>query len=257
MSQSNTDGQRGTKGAEAGLSEFNALSFLANQILSTRNVATLVQVKAVTNAGGLSPSGFVDVLPLVNQLDGAGNKTPHGVIHNLPYFRLHGGDNAVILDPQVGDIGLAVFADRDISAVKATKAASNPGSKRRSDFADGLYVGGFLNGTPSQYVQFSTAGIKIHSPVAVVLDAPDVQITAATVEIVASGSVTITTPACTLNAATTINGSLSQGTGASGGGATMLGPIVVAGDVVAGGRSMVSHVHSGVVAGGANTGAPV
>lgn len=241
----------------SGGSEFNEQSFLVKQILSTRNIATLVQVKAVTNTGGLSPVGFVDVLPLVNQIDGDYNGVPHGVVHNLPYFRLQGGVNAIILDSQVGDIGVAVFADRDISSVKAKKGQANPGSMRRSDFADGLYIGGFLNGAPTQFVQFSPAGINIHSPVAVILDAPNVQITAATVEIVATASATVTTPTFTVNGATTLNGSLSQGTGASGGGATMLGPINVTNDVVAGGKSLKTHVHSGVTAGSSNTGGPL
>lgn len=253
----NTTGYLGTQSIEAEASHYNSLFFAVSQILNMRNIATLVQIKTVTNAGSLAPVGFVDVLPLVNQLDGHQNSMPHGVVHNLPYFRLQGGANAIIMDPQVGDIGVAVFADRDISSVKASKAQANPSSMRRSDFADGLYIGGFLNGTPSQYVQFSPAGIKIHSPVAVILDAPDVQITAATVEIVASSSATVTTPTFTVNGATTLNGSLSQGKGAGGGGATMLGPINVTNDVVAGGKSLTTHVHSGVQSGGSNTGAPV
>jgi hypothetical protein len=255
--QTNPSGYSGTQKPQSGGSEFNALTFLVSQMLNKRNIATLVQVKAVTNAGGLSPVGFVDVLPLVNQLDGDGNAVFHKVVHGLPYFRLQGGANAIILDPQVGDIGLAVFADRDISSVKAKRGQANPGSARRSDFADGMYVGGFLNGTPTQYVQFSAAGIKIHSPVAVILDAPDVQINAATVEISATSSATVTTPTFTVNGATILNGPLSQGAGSAGGAATMLGPITVTNDVVAGGKSLKTHVHSGVTAGGANTGAPV
>jgi hypothetical protein len=54
-----------------------------------------------------------------------------------------------------------------------------------------------------------------------------------------------------------LNGPLSQGVGSGGGGATMLGPMTVTNDVTAGGKSLKTHVHSGVTAGGANTGAPV
>ena len=85
-------------------------------------LGTLVQVVAVTNDGGVEPVGFVDVHPMVAQVDGKGQPTPHGVIYGLPYIRVQGGSNAVILDPQVGDIGLAVFCAQDISKVKATKA---------------------------------------------------------------------------------------------------------------------------------------
>ena len=46
--------------------------------------------------------------------------------------------------------------------------------------ADGLYMGGFLNGLPNQYIQCSSAGIKLHSPTAIILDAPNIQINGAT-----------------------------------------------------------------------------
>jgi hypothetical protein len=144
-------------------SQFNAISFIIQQLTGQMATAALVQVKAVTNAGGLAPSGMVDVQPMVSQIDGAGNGTPHGTINGLPYFRIQGGANAVIIDPQVGDIGIAVFASTDISAVKATKAPATPGSRRRFDWADGLYIGGLLNGEPSQYIQFSEDGISIKS----------------------------------------------------------------------------------------------
>src|SRR5574337_340077 len=98
-------GYKGAQDPTSSTSDFNAHSFLIRQTLNQISTATLVQVKAVTNSGGVSPVGFVDVLPLVNQLDGYSNAVPHGVVHNVPYFRLQGGANAVIIDPQVGDIG--------------------------------------------------------------------------------------------------------------------------------------------------------
>jgi hypothetical protein len=186
--------------------EFNNIAFMVHQALSKMQTATLVRVESCTNAGALSPVGFVDVTPLVNQLDGQGNPTPHVTIHNVPYLRLQGGANGIIMDPQKGDIGVCVFASRDISKIKVTKKQGNPGSFRQYSFSDGMYLGGMLNGTPTQYVQFSAAGIKIHSPVAVVLDAPDIQLNAATVEINGTTSTTVTTPTFTVNGATVLNG---------------------------------------------------
>ncbi|MDE2000650.1 MAG: oxidoreductase, partial [Burkholderiales bacterium] len=134
--------------------ELSATVFLIQQMLGRVCTATLAQVKAVSNNGGVTPVGTVTIQPLVNQVDGSGNTVAHGLIYNVPYFRLQGGANAVILDPEIGDIGIAVFADHDISSVKSTKAAANPGSGRRFDMSDALYLGGFLGGAPSQYVQF-------------------------------------------------------------------------------------------------------
>ncbi len=236
--------------------EFNNIAFMVQQALGKMQTATLVRVEACTNAGGVSPVGFVDVTPLVNQIDGLGNPTPHTTIHNVPYFRLQGGANGIIIDPQKGDIGVAVFASRDISKVKSTKKQGNPGSFRQFSFSDGMYLGGMLNGTPTQYVQFSAAGIKIHSPTAVILEAPDIQLQAQTVEINASTSTTVTTPTFTVNGATVLNGPLSQGKGAAGGACEMLGPLNVINDVVAQGTSVHNHVHGGVQPGSGNTGAP-
>jgi hypothetical protein len=142
----------------------SAHEFLIEKVVNRIATTALVKVTAVTNAGTVAAVGFVDVIPMVHQVDGAGNPTPHGEIHHLPYFRVQGGADAVILDPKVGDIGVAVFCSRDISAVKRQKKEAAPGSRRRYDWADGIYVGGVLNGTPQQYVRFSTTGVDIVTP---------------------------------------------------------------------------------------------
>lgn len=156
--------------------EYNNISFVVRQLLSNVQTAALVKIVACTNAGDLSPVGSVDVQPLVNQIDGNGNPTPHGTIFTLPYLRMQGGTSAVILDPVVGDIGVAVFASRDISKVKSTKAQANPGSFRQYDFADGMYLGGMLNGVPTQYIRFSSEGIEVVSPTAVTITAPNISL---------------------------------------------------------------------------------
>jgi hypothetical protein len=143
-----------------------------------------VQVVAV-NSSGVAPVGFVDVHPLINQMSGNGIPMPHGVIHNLPFFRLQGGANAVICDPVAGDIGLAVFIDRDASRVKATRAQANPGSARQHDWADGFYLGGYLNAAPTSYVQFVNNTINI--------------IAQGAITIVSSGPVAVSAPALTHN----------------------------------------------------------
>lgn len=179
--------------------EFSTLQFLMRQVVNLMSTATIVKVAAVTNDGGIVPVGFVDLQPLVNLVDGAWQSVPHGVIYHCPYFRLQGGANAVIIDPEVGDLGIAIFADRDISSVMANKAQANPGSRRRFDMADGMYLGGVLNGTPTQYVQMSAAGIKLHSPTAIVLDALSIELTCQTFALNATISASITTPTLTIN----------------------------------------------------------
>lgn len=244
MSDVQDNGYRGAQDQTTETSDYNAQAFLIWQILRSISGARLVQVKAVTNSGGVSPVGFVDVQPLVNQLDGWNNATPHGTVYHLPYFRLQGGANAVIIDPQVGDIGVAIIEDRDISSVKANKAQANPGSKRIFDLADGLYLGGFLNGTPQQFIAFAAGGITISSPTKVTISAPNVEVDAAT--------------ACAINSPQiTLNGTVSQGSGSYGGTSTWNGNMATTGTLTNNGKNVGStHTHNGVQTGSGNTGAP-
>lgn len=221
-------GYQGTKKPTDGTSEYNALRFLMQSMLSTLRTATLVRIISCTNDGGVSPVGFVDVQPLVNQLDGFGNAVPHVKVYRLPYLRIQGGANAVIMDPQPGDIGVAAFADRDISSVKSTRAQANPGSARMFDMADGMYLGGMLNGTPTQYVQFTDGGISIVSPAKITLSAPVIE----------------------------LDGQLIQGRGEHGGTAVMQGPVTVIEDLTAAGVSVSTHTHGGVQSGSSNTAEP-
>ena len=170
------EGIQGSQYADSATSEFNADEFIIWSIISRISTATLVQVKKVTNTGGVSAVGFVDIMPMVNMVDGAGNSYKHGTIFQCPYFRLQGGTDAVILDPKVGDIGIAIFADRDISSVSVNKAQSNPGSSRKYSKADGIYLGGVLNGTPQQYIEFTSGGITVKSPSAVTISAPSIKL---------------------------------------------------------------------------------
>lgn len=153
---------------------YNQLRFVIQQAIAKMQTATIVKVEACSNDGGVSPVGTVDVQILVNQINGQGVPTPHVTMYGLPYLRVQGGANAVILDPQPGDLGIAVFASRDISTVVSTKAQANPGSYRQYDFSDGMYLGGLLNGSPTQYVQFALGGISIVSPTAVMITAPSI-----------------------------------------------------------------------------------
>lgn len=194
----------------------NAIDFLVRQRLSKMAGATLVQVKAV-NGTGVNPVGFVDVQPLVFQIDGYGNLIPSVMQTNVPYFRLQGGQSAVICDPAIGDIGLCIFARHDLSNVKATRAPAGPGSRRQHSWSDGLYLGGYLNGTPNEYIWLTGSGVKVK--------------TAGTFEVDAAQTV--------FNCPVQVNGT-----------------ITATDDVTGNGISLDNHTHTGVQPGSGSTGKP-
>ena len=138
----------------------NAIVFIIRQKIAELDTAKLVQVAAV-HGGGVEPSGTVDVIPLVSQVDGNGNAMPHGTVYGLPWSRTQGGDSAVICDPQVDDIGYVVACDRDISNVKSSLKASTPGSYRKFNVSDGIYAGGCLCVAPKQYLIFTSTGVRL------------------------------------------------------------------------------------------------
>lgn len=133
---------------------------------------TVVRVVSV-EPGGPGPVGFLSAVDLVQQLDSLNQGIPNQPMHRLPYFRLQGGANAVIIDPKPGDIGLASFAMRDITNVKKTRDESAPPSRRQYDCSDGLYIGGFLNGAPSQFIEFLESGINVVATGPVRVTTPD------------------------------------------------------------------------------------
>ena len=151
------------------------MTFMVRRYMDSVRIATIVKVLAVSNSGGVSPVGTVDIQPLVQQTDGAGNVVALPPVYGVPYMRVQGGTNAVIIDPQIGDLGIALFGDRDLSTVVATKDMGPPGSARRNSLADALYIGGLLNGTPVQFVQFTADGITVKSPTKITIEAPSIQ----------------------------------------------------------------------------------
>lgn len=146
--------------------EFNATSFMVSQMISRLETMKLVKVLAVTPGegdGDVKAAGTVDVQPLVSQIDGNGHGTPHGTVYGIPWSRAQGGKNAVICDPEVGDIGYVVVSDRDISSLKESKKIGPAPTRRQYNISDGIYAGAALNVAPEQYLIFTEKGFRIVS----------------------------------------------------------------------------------------------
>ncbi len=148
-------------------SEHNAHHFMVRRHLA--NLRTNVMVKVVAVKAGKYPHSFeVDVMPLVNQVDGAGNKQEHGTVFGIPMLSGSGGNGAVITKPKVGDMGLMAVGDRDHSAAIAANGQANPGSRRTHSMSDGVFLGGFCNQNNSgSYIVLDENGVTIHGNVTV------------------------------------------------------------------------------------------
>lgn len=167
---------KGARKLSSANSPANAISFLVERMMAgSLNTSTLVRVDEVDPDAGL-----VVVTPLVPQIDGDGNTLAPQPIYDVPYSRVQGGIAALIIDPVPGDIGICLFAQRDISTVKQTKAAGQPGSLRTFDQADALYVGWVLNKTPTVFLELTQDGkAKLVAPGGHIIDAPTTEITGA------------------------------------------------------------------------------
>lgn len=158
MAEKNT--VQGLQNINTASSDYNALSFIIQQAIRGQvNTAIICKVVGVS-------AGYVDVLPLVTQIDGFGEAVQPTTLYKLPYMRYHGGVCAVKLDPVVGDIGLAVFAQKDCSSVtQGTTEPQKPASFRENTMGNGFYIGGFLNKEPSCYVELKQSGeVVINAP---------------------------------------------------------------------------------------------
>lgn len=151
----------------------DAVRALTTEQLQELGTPMLVRVETVHNAG-VSLTGMVDVLPLVTLQDGLGCPYPRETVYHAPYLRIQGGSSAIIMDPKPGDIGFIVISGRDHSHAIRTRAPSPPASNRLFAMQDCVYVGGFLNDAPNQYIHFTDEGIRIVTPGKVEIDAASV-----------------------------------------------------------------------------------
>lgn len=213
-------------------SDYATLAFIVQQKISEVATLTLVRVVDCTNDGGIVPVGTVTVQPLVNLMSGDRVAFKHKPLYKLPYMRVQGGRNAVIIDPQSGDIGVAGFCSRDISAVKTAQDIANPGSFRQFSMADGIYMFTCMGAeAPDQYIVANAAGLKLLSPTLIELEAPTVRI---------KGSFEQTDGDASFEQNVDVGDSLTAQT-----------------EVKAATIALTTHTHSGVTPGGGTSGPPI
>lgn len=179
---------------------------------------------------------------------------------DVPVVFPRGGGCTLTFPVKAGDECLVIFADRCIDFWWQNGGVQEPVDDRVHDLSDAFcIVGPQSQAQKISGISTSAAQLRTDDGAAFVEVAAGHNVTVKTpgaLTATAEGGTTITSPTITLNGDVTINGNLSQGMGEGGGSATMLGPVTVANDVTAGGKSLMTHTHGGVQTGGGNTGAP-
>lgn len=216
----------------------NSMEFFIRSLISQVVSTSLpVVVTAVERKGEEAGAGYVTVKPLLQPRNNSGDGLEVTTIPKLPYFRLQHGKAAIICDPKVGDIGLAVVAKQDISNINGSTTPKVPATYRKFDPSDSFYIGGFWGKAPEVFIHLEDEGtIKIKAPTKISMEAPECEVNASTSFTVNSSQINL-------------NGPISGG-GSGGADATFTG------DVNAKGISLTSHTHTGVKSGNSSTGAP-
>lgn len=230
---------KGKKKINTSSSPLNAMDFLIWQSILKINTLDIVVVTNIAN-------DTLEVQSLTAGVSGSGAAIPPGTIYDVPFTRIQGGVNSLKIDPQVGDIGLCGFCQRDISSVKTNKRLSVPPSDKAYAVSDAVYICGIasLNNSPQRFIEINDEGITIEASGPVNLTATDVNVDA-------SESVTIVAPDMTFEGDVTIEGNIEhQGELHSTG--VIRSDLNVTGATV----SLVSHVHGGVTPGNSTTTGP-
>lgn len=216
----------------------NSMEFFIRSLISQVVSTSLpVVVTAVERKGEEAGAGYVTVKPLLQPRNNSGDGLEVTTIPKLPYFRLQHGKAAIICDPKVGDIGLAVVAKHDISNINGSTTPKVPATYRKFDPSDSFYIGGFWGKAPEVFIHLEDEGtIKIKAPTKITIESPVCEVNASTSFTVNSAQINL-------------NGPISGG-GSGGADATFTG------DVNAKGISLTSHTHTGVQSGNSSTGAP-
>ena len=256
------------------ISQFNSLITNVNTAMPCKVVAIEKQEQR-----GVNIVGFVDIQLMIEQTNGQKKGNETAIVCNVPYIRIQGGTNAVIIDPEINDLGVAIFSSRDITNFKEARRQTPPATWRKFSISDAIYIGGIRNQKPVQYIHFRNDGIEIYSPKRVHITTPTVLIDSDNTTIntsenttINANNATINTSAkttinanggCEINAETTNNGNVKingntkisgnllvggiigqTGEGGGGGTVSLIGPVNVVNDLHAEGISVAHHTHT-------------
>lgn len=212
------------------------------------------------DSGSVTATVQPSVRCMVRDNDGHTTTKEYPLLVDVPVIFPRGGGVTLTFPVSPGDECLVIFSDRCIDFWWQNGGVQEPVDPRMHDLSDAFcIVGPQSQAKKISDISASAAQLRTNDGAAFVEVAVGHAITVKTpgkLTASADGGTEITSPTIVLNGNVTINGNLSQGMGASGGSATMLGPVNVTNDVKAGNKSLMMHTHGGVQTGSGNTGGP-
>lgn len=186
--------------------------------------------------------------------DGSAVDVNMPVLLDCPVCFPSGGGATLTFPIKPGDECLVVFSSRCIDSWWQLGGVQGQAEMRMHDLSDGFVIPGPRS--QPRKISVSNDAVQLRTDDG----AAYVEINPATHKIKAltSGDVEIQATNITLKGNIILDGQITQQNTAGGATtATMIGPVVVTNDVTAGGKSLKTHVHSGVQTGPGSTGQPV
>lgn len=209
--------------------------------------------------------------------DGVTTTRDYPLLVDVPVIFPRGGGATLTFPVKTGDECLVIFADRAIDFWWQNGGVQEPVDFRMHGLGDAFaIIGPQSQATKISHISISAVQLRTDdgkASIGIDIGSHDItaltpgKLTAQTGGDVAlavagklnadvQGATVITSPSITLNGNVTINGNLTQGMGSAGGTATLRGPVNVTQNVTAGGKSLMTHTHSGVQSGSGTTGGP-
>ena len=186
-------------------------------------------------------------------------REPNFMLLDCPVVWQGGGGCTLTFPIKPGDECLVVFASRCIDGWWYFGGCQPQPEYRMHDLSDGFALIGVRSRPRAVTVSTAAVQLRTDDGAAFVQINPDSHavdiVTEGDISARAAGKVEITAPSIQLNGSIYLNGPITQ-LNTEGGStvAEIIGPVRVFNDVTAGGKSLESHVHSGVQPGGGTTG---
>lgn len=185
----NANNKCGTQDVYASTTAYNAENEHIKKALSALETVFLARIVSCSSSGE-GGSKTVNAVPLIAKVDANGNAQPTPTYVELPHYRFQAGTGALIIDPEVGDIGVFVVCKRDISNINSqTEKTQVPNTFRAFSPSDSVMIATIHTKSPETWIHIkpqqkeivikADSGVTINTSSKVTVNAAEVDINAA------------------------------------------------------------------------------